>query len=201
MKNCIIIGKPNVGKTSFFLNFAEYLGVNNCKVQITDIYGNVVVKNISVSFAKKFLISTNAFKTRDIYKIQIAIPVYKGYEQLILTDTAGVTDGINDIEEIRKSMVQTLKELSHAKIILHMLDSYYIYNKKENGISEIDHLINQFGRQQGSYCILANKMDRDHSQQGLDIINGAFKESYIIPISTVSKNGFKEVKDFVGRNL
>jgi len=201
MKNCIIIGKPNVGKTSFFLALAEYLGVTQCKIEITDIYGKVIMKNISVSFARKYFVSMHPFKTKSVFKIQLDIPVYKGYEQLILVDTAGVTDGINKEEEIRKSMAQTLKELSEAKIILHMLDSQYIYNKKETGISEIDYQINEFGSQQGCYCILVNKMDKDHSQIGLDIVKGTFKENYIIPISTVNRTGFREVKAFVGRNL
>jgi len=201
MKNCIIIGNPNVGKTSFFLTLAEYLGVNQCKVEITDIYGKVIVKNISIGFATKYLVSIKPFKTRGIYKIQLSIPVYKGYEQLILVDTAGVTDGINQVEEIRKSMAQTLKELSQAKIILHMLDGPYIYTKKETGISEIDYQINDFGSQHGCYCILVNKMDKDNSQNGLDIVRETFKENYIIPISTVDRTGFREVKTFVGRNL
>lgn len=201
MKNCIIIGKPNVGKTSFFLTFAEYLGVNQCKIEIIDIYGKVIVKNISLNFARNFLVSMKPFKTRSIYKIKLNIPVYKGHEELVLVDTAGVTDGINQVEEIRKSMAQTLKELSDAKIILHMLDSQYMYNKKETGISQIDYQINEFGSQQSCYCILANKMDKDNSQYGLDFIRKTFKETYIIPISTVNKTGFKEVKNFVGRNL
>ncbi|MBU5677492.1 50S ribosome-binding GTPase [Alkaliphilus sp. MSJ-5] len=201
MKTCIIIGNPNVGKTSFFLSLAEYLGVNRCEVEITDIYGKVLVKNISVNFARKYLVSTSPFKTRNVYKMKLTIPVYKGYEQLILVDTAGVTDGINEVEEIRKSMAQTLKELSQAKIILHMFDAQYIYYKKEGGISEIDYQIKEFGSQQGCYCILVNKMDKDNSQKGLDIIRDKFKENYIIPISTVDRTGFKEVKAFVGRNL
>jgi len=201
MKNCIIIGNPNVGKTSFFLTLAEYLGINQCEIQITDIYGKVIVKNISVNLATTYLVSMKPFKTRGIYKIQLSIPVYKGYEQLILVDTAGVTDGINKVEQIRKSMAQTLKELSQAKIILHMLDGQYIYSKKESGITEIDYQINEFGSQQGSYCILVNKMDKDNSQNGLDIIREVFKGNYIIPISTVDRTGFREVKTFVGRNL
>lgn len=201
MKNCIIIGKPNVGKTSFFLSFAEYLGINRCKIEVTDIHGRVVVKDIALDFAKKFLVSMEPFKTKGVYKIQLSIPVYKGQENLVLIDTAGLTDGINEVEEIRRSMAQTLKQLSETNIILHMIDASNIALKKEEGIREIDYQINEYGIQQGCYCILANKMDRSNSQKGLDIIREVFSKSYIIPISAVNKTGFKEVKNFVGRNL
>lgn len=201
MKNCIIVGKPNVGKTSFFLTLAEYLGIDQCQVEITDIHGKTTTRNISISFAKKYLVSMNPFKTRGIYKIKLNIPVYKGYEELVLVDTAGLTDGINEIEEIRKSMAQTLKQLSRSNIILHMLDGQYVYHKKEEGIREIDYQINEFGSQQGPYCILVNKMDKANSEKGLDIVRQTFKHNYIIPISTINKAGFKEVRNFVGRNL
>ncbi len=201
MKNCIIVGKPNVGKTSFFISLAEYLGINQCEVEITDIYGNVLSKSICIDNAKKTLISMDPFKTRSIYRIQLSIPVYKGYEHLILTDTAGLTDGINDIEEIRRSMAQTLMELSRSNIILHILDAHSVGIKKEAGISQIDFQINEYGSQGGSYCILANKMDKYNSRKGLEILKENFKKSYIIPISTINKTGFKDVKNFVGRNL
>ncbi len=201
MKNCIIIGNPNVGKTSFFLALAEYLGVTQCEIEIIDINGKSIEKIFSINSARKYLISMNSFKTRSIYKIQLNIPVYKGYEQLKLIDTAGLTDGINEVEEIRKSMAQTLKELNQANIILHMFDAEYIYRKKKIGISEIDYQINKFGNQQGCYCILVNKMDKYGSEKGLEIIKQTFKENYIIPISVINKTGFKEVRSFVGRNL
>jgi len=201
VKNCIIIGNPNVGKTSFFLTLAEYLGISQCQIEITDINGKVIVRNISLNFARKYLVSIDPFKTKGIYKIQLNIPVYKGYEPLILVDTAGLTDGINQVKEIRKSMSQTLKQLSHSNIILHMFDGQYISHKKEAGISQIDYQINEFGSHQGCYCILVNKMDKVNSEKGLEIITEIFKQNYVIPISTVNKTGFKEVKNFVGRNL
>lgn len=201
MKNCIIVGNPNVGKTSFFLALIEYLGITECEFSITDVQGNKKTKQISTNFAKKYLISMNPFKTKKIHKIQLEFPVYKGYEQLTFIDTAGVTDGINKIEEIRKSMAHTLKELSNAKIILHMFDAQYIYRKKQLGISKIDYQINKFGSQQGCYCVLVNKMDKLKSEKGLEIIENTFKENYIIPISAINKTGFKEVKKFVSRNL
>lgn len=201
MKNCIIVGNPNVGKTSFFIALIQYLGINHCEMTVEDIYGHIKTKRISMYSAKKYLVSIDPFKTKDICKIQLDFPVYKGYERLTLIDTAGITDGINKIEEIRKSMAHTLRELSQAKIILHILDTERVFRKKESGISEIDYQINEFGTQQGCYCILANKIDKLQSKKGLEIIQNTFKENYIIPISTINMTGFKEVKAFVSRNL
>ncbi|SDK49287.1 GTPase domain-containing protein [Natronincola ferrireducens] len=201
MKCCILLGKPNVGKTSFFLNFAEYLGITKCILEFIDYQGMKTVKNYSLSMAKSHLISPSPFHTRDICKLTLYIPIYKGHSEFLLYDTGGLIDGISKDEGIRKSMAETLKYLYDSQIILHMIDASSIYKNQINTLSEIDYQLNQYGRSRGCYCILANKVDLKEGVGGLELLKKEFKDTYVIPTSSIKRIGFKEVKKFVSRNL
>ncbi|SNR87990.1 small GTP-binding protein domain-containing protein [Anaerovirgula multivorans] len=201
MSNCILLGKPNVGKTSFFLNFAEYLGMNSCILEFTDFEGKKSVKKYSIKAAKSYLISSTAFKTKEVCKMKLSIPIYKGKTDIVLLDTGGLIDGINKDESIRISMAETLKHLYIANIIIHMIDASSIYKKQTSTISEIDYQINQYGNSKGAYCILANKIDLREGLEGLEFLKKEFKDTYIIPTSALKQIGFKEVRKFVSRNI
>lgn len=201
MSNCILLGKPNAGKTSFFLNFAEYLGMNSCSLEFTDFEGRTTEKKFSIKVAKNYLISSNAFKTKEICRMKLSIPIYKGTADIVLLDTGGLIDGINKDESIRISMAETLRHLYIANIIIHMIDASTIYKKEISTISEIDYQINQYGKSRGSYCILANKIDLREGLEGLEFLKKEFKDTYIIPTSALRQIGFKEVRKFVSRNI
>ncbi|AKL95382.1 50S ribosome-binding GTpase [Clostridium aceticum] len=201
MSNCILLGKPNVGKTSFFLNFAEFLGIDRCMLEFIDFEGNVLTKHYSVNTAKNYLISPSPFKTRDVCKIKLSIPIYKGRSDFLLHDTSGLMDGINKNEHVRKSMAETLKYLYLSNIVLHMVDTSAIFTNQISTISEIDYQINKYGNSKGCYCILANKMDLKEGAKGLQFLKNEFRNTYIIPMSAIKGMGFKEVRQFVARNI
>ncbi|AOY77169.1 GTPase [Clostridium formicaceticum] len=201
MSNCILLGKPNVGKTSFFLNFAEFLGINRCTLEFMDFEGNAVAKHYSVNVAKNYLISASPFKTKDVCKIKLSIPVYKGRSDFLLHDTGGLMDGIHKDENVRKSMAETLKYLYLSNIVLHMIDTSTIFTNQISTMSEIDYQINKYGNSKGCYCILANKMDLSEGEKGLAFLKNKFRNTYILPISALKGMGFGEVKQFVARNI
>lgn len=201
MKHCLIVGKPNVGKTSFFLNFASYLGVYTCKLTFRDNRGEIIQKEYLIDIAKKNLISSSPFKTMDIIEINLSVPVYKGMQSFVLLDSSGLIDGTSDSHDIRSSMTATIKALQNTDMVLHMMDASSIFSKEINSISLIDDQINKYCRCKSLYCILASKMDKEESERGYQLLKNKYPTSYIIPVSSVSERGFKEVKFFVGRNL
>ncbi|WP_026477847.1 GTPase domain-containing protein [Alkaliphilus transvaalensis] len=201
MESCILIGKPNVGKTSFFLSFASYLGVSKYQLLFKGLDGEVQRQSYGVELAKKYFVSSSPFKTKELCEIQLTIPIYKGTQQLKLLDTGGLTDGIHFDPQVRKSMALTIKSIENTKVLLHMMDASNVSGNQINSVSQIDDQINLLGRSKGKYCILANKMDLKDSQEGLQLLQKRYPTTYIIPVSAINRTGFKEVKMFVARNI
>jgi len=65
----------------------------------------------------------------------------------------------------------------------------------------VDYQVAQFAQMRGGYLLLANKMDLEGAQEGLARLRREFVGHPIAPISALHKQGFHEVKAFVGRHL
>lgn len=201
MKKCVLIGKPNAGKTSFFVGFAEFLGIKRLNILFKSPEGQFIYRSYSIEMAKKLLVSDSSFKTKEICEISISIPVYKGNKIFQIQDTSGIVDGISDRVDMRKSMVLTFKALESSDIILHMIDASSIFKKNDSTIGPIDDQINQYGSTKGSYCILAGKTDLEDGEKGFELLRKKYNNSYVIPISSLNNRGYKEVMEFVVRNI
>jgi len=200
-KYCLIIGKVNVGKTLFTLNFAEYLGLKNIEVVFRYPSGRSITKVYKIEEAKKELVGAEKHKTRSLQYIRIDVPAGKGKKKIDLVDTTGLVGGIHEEEEIRKSMAQTLTMLRDADLILHLVDAVEIGQKEIlQVLDDVDYQIAQFANLKGGYAILVNKMDLSGAEEGLQKLQKEFMGYYIVPISSLLKEGFKEVKAFVWGN-
>ena len=197
----MLIGKPNVGKTSFFISFAEFLGLQHCKISFRNFDGQVERRRYSTEMACKYLVSNTPYKTKGVQEMRLELPVYEGIKKMRFIDTVGLIDGDHPLPEIRNSMISALQSLNEVTTVLHIIDASAVEENLINSISNIDDQINEFGRMKGGYCILANKMDLHESSKGLECIRNKYNNTYIIPISTVSRLGFKEVKAYVARNI
>ncbi|HHY42221.1 MAG TPA: GTP-binding protein HSR1 [Thermoanaerobacterales bacterium] len=202
MKQCTIIGKTNVGKTLFLINFAEYLGLKSLDINFAFNEGSEKFKNFSCKNAISNLVDENPHKTRCIQSMTLDFPMGKGKKKIKLVDTAGFIDGIHPDLEVRKAISQTLSIIRDSDIILHIIDAYAA--KKQDlpsSMGEVDYQIAQFAQLKRGYAILANKMDLAGAEEGLRKIKEEFSGHVIFPISALYKRGFKEVKTFVARNI
>jgi predicted GTPase len=199
MSDCILVGQPNVGKTLFALHFAEFLGMHVLDVTFQASDGLLGCKHYRVEQAIRELSSIERHKTREIQTIALKIPVGKSIRNIQLIDSCGLSDGIHPDILIRKAMVQTLSALRYVKMILHMLDASCYGRAK--AVPDIDRQVAQYGSAKGRYAILANKMDLPGAKEGLHFIADAFPGQTIIPVSSLNKIGFKEVKALVCRCL
>jgi len=200
MKECLVIGKANVGKTLFVINFAEYLGLDHIEVKISFPNGFSTVKCYSIPQARKELTGLGAHKTRCLQSVHLEIPARKGRKKLKITDTTGLMDTIHQDVEIRRAIAQTLNVLRQTDTIVHMVDAHNLYMSEASALlGEIDYQVVQFAQMRGPYCILANKMDLPGAREGLQLLLRELPGQYVIPISALHKRGFKEVKAFVSR--
>ncbi|SHJ54758.1 50S ribosome-binding GTPase [Geosporobacter subterraneus DSM 17957] len=202
MKKCLIVGKPNVGKTLFMLNFAQYLHLETVNIQL--IYYNGVIENKSykITQAKELLSSVSPFKTMCLQVLEADIPMGKGKQRIQVIDSSGLTDGIHMNVEMRRAMAQTLSAIRESDIILHLFDiSSLFYDSPDHGISKVDYQLAEFGQSKNGYVILANKIDLIPNKRPIVELQKLFPDHYVIPISAKTGLGFSEVSTFVRRRL
>lgn len=201
MSRCLILGRPNVGKTCFTLNFAEYLGLKKIKMTIQQPAGYMATQTFGIKEAREELISTEPNKTRSLKYIDLNLPMGKGQGQLTLIDSCGLADGIHPDVEIRKAMSQTIRQIRESEIILHIIDLSKLEYDKLLKISIIDDMLLKYVQSSQAYAILANKIDLEYTRKGLDFLRKEFKKILIIPVSALYQLGFREVQSFVWHNL
>lgn len=202
LKACIIIGKANVGKTLFAINFAAYLGITSLEIQFSSADGETYRHTLSHKEALKSLTSPNPHHTLGLQRIHIQMPGFKGKKEFALVDTSGLTEGIPEQPLIRRAMAQTLAQVREAAIILHLIDTSTIGKLGAiEAMGQVDWQVAQFGGMRDGYAILANKMDLPEAATGLAQIRREFPGHPIFPISALLKTGFSEVKQFVWRHL
>jgi len=64
VKECLVIGRANVGKTLFVLNFAEFLGRNEIDLVIRFPNGFSTAKRYTIDRARRELTGLGPHKTR-----------------------------------------------------------------------------------------------------------------------------------------
>ncbi|MDD4518269.1 MAG: 50S ribosome-binding GTPase [Limnochordia bacterium] len=198
MSQCIILGKANVGKTLFAINFADYLGISDLEIVSTYPEGRAHVQIYRKDEAIDSLTSISPHQTRCLQAFTIRLRKGKSEKQLILLDSTGLIEGIHANPQVRAAMAQTLAAIRDAQVVLHMIDASSVgIDGSDGAIGEVDRQLCQYARLKRGYVILANKMDLHGAALGLERIKATFQGQTIIPISALKKQGFAEVRRFV----
>ncbi|MEG6586062.1 GTPase domain-containing protein [Dendrosporobacter sp. 1207_IL3150] len=201
MREFIIVGLPNSGKTMFTLNFAQYSGTKNIDVTFRTYDGLISCRHFTIDEAKRELCSSAFHKTRSLQSVILKIAVGKTTINFKLTDTCGLTPQINHDDGIRKGMAQTINFIRSADFIFHIVDLSLLTKDYLNNPHNIDRDIYNYGVARNNYLLLANKFDLQISRDNLPRLTSAFPQANVIPISALHSNGFKEVRSYVARNI
>ncbi|MCK4258323.1 MAG: 50S ribosome-binding GTPase [Halanaerobiales bacterium] len=201
MSRCLILGRPNVGKTCFSLNFAEYMGLKQIRMTVKEPAGFMAIHTYKIDEAREELISPELNRTRSLNSLDLKLPLGKGKGRLTLIDSCGLDDGIHPEYEVRKAMAQTIGEIKECEIVLHMIDLSKVVRNNKLTFPLIDNMIYNYVGSKQAYALLANKIDLQGSKEHLEFLKKELKKVLIIPISALFQLGFREVKSFVWRNL
>lgn len=200
MKKCIIIGKTNVGKTIFAINFADFLGVDTLEIIFEEPSAKRYRQTLSVKEALDRLTSDQPHQTQCLQSIRLELPVGKGVKRFDIVDTSGLMEGIHSDAKVRKAMAQTLAMVREADLILHMVDAAKAGREGAvKSLGDVDYQVAQFAQMREGYLILANKIDLPQASLGLERIRSEFSGHAVLPISALHRRGFREVKRFVWR--
>lgn len=200
MREIVIVGRPNSGKTMFALNFAGYLGVKHVDVTFRAYDDIITCRHFTLEAAKRELCDSIAHRTRCVQTLALKMPVGKTAVDFLLNDTCGVSEQIHSDITIRRGMAQTLKVMRYADYIFHVMDVLYLYNHQVT-TGNIDYEIYQYGISRNAYTILANKVDLPLAKEYVPKIVTSFPQAKVIPISAMHGVGFREVKTCVARNI
>lgn len=200
MSSALLVGQPNVGKTTFALNFAEFLGLHRLMLTIRQPEGFSSTLSYYIDEAREKLVSHKPHETKNLQSISLSLPKGKRRRTFALFDTCGLSDGIDPREEIRKAMSQTIRLIDACELIFHLLDLTMVKSKAYER-EMIDDQIHAYASLRPVYCLLANKVDLLGSRQNLSLLRERYPDSMVIPISAKFKEGFKDVKIFLMKNL
>jgi len=114
MREVVVVGRPNSGKSMFSLNFANYLGVKSVDVTFRDYDDILTCRHFSVEAAKRELCSSIAHRTLTLQSIVLRMTIGKTPIEFMLNDTCGVSEQIHPDTAVRRGMAQTLKSLRYA---------------------------------------------------------------------------------------
>lgn len=201
MREVVIVGRPNAGKTMFALNFAAYLGIRQVDVTFRAYDDILTCRHFTIDEAKRELCSSVAHRTRTLQSMVLRVTVGKTPIEFMLNDTCGVSESIHPDATVRRGMAQTLKAMRYADYIFHIVDMLYFSNHPFLASGNIDHEIYQYGLARNAYTILANKIDLPSIRDHLVKVESAFPKAKIVPISALLGAGFKEVKACVAHSV
>jgi len=201
MREFIIVGRPNSGKTMLALNFAGYIGSKTVDVTFRSYDDIMTCRHFSIEEAKSQLCGMAVHKTRSLQSLILNMSLGKTRVHFKITDTCGIGEKIHPDEPIRRGMAQTLSLLRCADFIFHVVDVSSITKEYLTNPSTIDHEIYHYGIVRARYIILANKMDLPSAQDNMTKLAYLFPKAHVIPVSALLSQGFKEVKACVARNV
>lgn len=200
VKECLIVGKPNVGKTLFLLNFSQFLGLKVGDITRENPDGSLETRAYRLEQARDTLVGEEPHTTRGLLALTVSLTRGKARLKVTLVDSTGLTDSIHSAEDIRRAMVQTLRRLRKADLVLHLVDAAEV-GLSPLALGEVDYQIARYASQRCPYLILANKMDLPAAASGYRVIKEAFSGYNVLKISALEKTGFREVKAFLSKNL
>ncbi|SJZ60271.1 GTPase domain-containing protein [Selenihalanaerobacter shriftii] len=201
MTKSLVLGKTNVGKTCFTINFADYLGVKELEFTIRQPAGFLSTQTYQVESALNELVFPDEHTTKEIHKVKLKLPAGKGYKRLDLIDTCGLIEGIHPNKKVRRAMAQTLSRIQDADIILHLIDLSKLKDNNLKKISKLDLEIYNYCHRNKCYAILANKIDLKIAKDNLNFLKKELDSAVILPISALYQLEFKEVKKFLLKNV
>lgn len=201
MREVVVVGQPNAGKTLFLLNFAAYTGVSVADLALRADDGTTAARSLPLSVARRNLVDAARHKTQVVQSMELRFPSGKTARLARVSDTPGLADTISTDAALRKAMAAALEALRRADVVLHMIDAAFVGRNGEAAIAAVDREVADYGFARGPYALLANKQDLPLARSGTQLLRRVFPGRRIIPVSALQRRGFREVKLFVWRHL
>lgn len=202
MKRCIVVGKPNVGKTLLVLSLAEYFKAKTIEITFQDPDGTKRSKTYATRVALDELVGPKPHQTRCLQSLVLQLPAGKGKKAVEFVDTTGLTEYVHQDASTRRAMAQTLAAIRPAQLVIHVVDAAEAGREDTiPSVGDLDRQLAGFAGSRGGYCMVANKMDLPGAKRGLARLQRTFAGYAVFSVSAATKAGFREVRRHVLHNL
>ncbi len=195
----LIVGKPNVGKTLLMINFAAYLGLRELHLEVSEGDGVRRSQRLTTDRARRDLVSLYAPKTHRMQTLMLDQGLGRQRVPWTVADTMGIAEGIAEEPEIRHQVALTLERLLRADMVLHVLDASSVGLRRMEAPGPFDAALAELGQLLKGYLIIANKMDKPGSHEGLRLIKERYRGVPVTPVSAVTRRGFRDMKNWMAR--
>lgn len=194
---CIIVGKPNVGKTLLFINLAAYMGVREIRTEVSDEEGRCRTQKLTLDRARRDLVSLNSGSTTSLQSLTIDVPIGRRRLRYTAIDTPGLPEQADPDAWVRHQMAMTLERLYQANAMMHVVDASAVNYPRPESPGPLDAALMEFGRLIAHYVLVANKMDKIEAASGLRRFKEQFHTSTVIGVSAVTRRGFRDLKTWL----
>jgi GTPase Era involved in 16S rRNA processing len=221
VKRCLVVGRPNVGKTTFALNFAAFLegregrprregrpsregsaGGRAPRLRVQPGGGAPGNAAGGPPPAPAPLVGPEPHTTIRLQTLTVRLPGDKGRRAVELVDSAGLDDDVHPDPAVRAGMAETLRALRSVDLVLHVVDAALAgMSGAAAALGETDRLISRFAPLRSAYAVLANKLDLPWARAGYLKVRDEFPDRAVIAISALRGTGFREVRAFVWDRL
>lgn len=157
MRECLIVGRPNVGKTLLSLRLVEQAGEQTPFLlhELPD--GERVQRRWRLPDAHRALVGSAAHTTLGVQTWSLAVST-RGMRTLILHDSTGLSDDGGVDAMVRSGMARTLERLVMCDAMIHVSEAPESVGRR--GPDGVDALIRSFARMRAiPYLEVLNKAD------------------------------------------
>ena len=194
----LLVGRPNAGKTLLMINFAAYLGVRDIRVDVTDDDGVRRTQRLSLQRARRDLVSLETPKTIRVQTVAVDVAVGRQSVGVTVVDTPGLAPAIAADPADRRQAALILERLIGAALVFHVIDASLV---RANGLDPLDHALLQYGARRATFLVVANKVDRPGSHEGLTTLKVRAGGTTVIPVSSHTRRGFRDLRLWMVRTL
>jgi predicted GTPase len=191
-REVLVVGRPNVGKTLFVINFAAFVGQRRLEIAGSPCDSAACTRVYSPGQARAELVDEKPHWTLSLQSVILSLYRGKPSLRVTLTDSAGLTDDIHPVSAVRRAMAGTLRRVAQTVLLLHVVDPVILP-------AGVDLDILSYGRSggDGAYAILANKVDLPGRAVGAAALALRVAPVPVLAISALTGAGFDEVKSLV----
>jgi predicted GTPase len=202
VKRCLVVGKPNVGKSLFVIRFAAFLGVRRLEVECAPPGGTPVTLRLRPDEARQRLVAEEPYTTRRLQAVTVPLASPGGRAPVQIVDSAALSDRVHPDPAVRQAMAQSLQALSSADAVIHLVDAAEAGRSGvEASLGEIDRQLASYAALRIPYVVLANKMDLAWARLGCTRIRDHLKASPVVAVSALRGHGLRELRLHLSQRL